>query len=62
MLRDDIFATDVEDMARMARRGAQLRDLEAAEIKRWGALADSLRIVLRDVCVRMKGKEKVVKL
>jgi hypothetical protein len=41
----------------MARRGAQLRGLEAAEIKRWGALVDSLRIILRDVFVRMKREE-----
>jgi hypothetical protein len=60
VLSDDIFATDVEDMARMARRGAQLRGLEAAEIKRWGALVDNLRIILRDVDVRMKWEEDVV--
>jgi hypothetical protein len=58
VLSDDILATDVEDMARMARRGAQLLGLAAAEIKRWEALGDNLRSILRVILV-VEGREKM---
>ena len=52
VLSCDIFATGVVDMARMARRGATLRGLEA-EKRRWGARVDNLRNIL-GVVVRMR--------
>src|SRR5690349_5830811 len=58
VLREDILATDVEDMVRMARRGAQLLGLAAAEIKRWEALGDNLRSILRVVLV-VEGRGKM---
>jgi len=45
-------------MVRMARRGAQLLGLAAAKIKRWEALGDNLRSILRVVLV-VEGRGKM---